>query len=623
MKNFSFKQYFAVLIACFAIGCTDVLDKKNLENLVADDLWVDPVLLKGFMDNVMRDNLPGQQEMTYITDESYGQYDIGLPYDNIPISQESGSNLGIGYVEQWNYGAIRNINMFIDNVHKCPETKLPLATRNDYLAQMKVLRAWKYFQMVRLYGGVPLLLHAQNASDDLNVPREKTSVCMAQIIQDMDEAIAMGEDFPMKRDADNAGRISRSGALAMKGRMMLYYASPQFSKQTPAGTKDAATRWQEAYAANKTAAEQLTAAGYGLFRPNPASHAEAVQNCKDMFAEEYETNNPEMVWVQKYQYPQRTSFTGAVRTSVTLELANAYANADGSPYTGIIIPAAGAPGIALEIANVPFWQGREPRFYATMLYNGKEHRIYRNGASTVLPNDMADGKLIHWWMFQGGANNPYNNCDRLDNLGMYHIKMCDQNINETVSNGNQSGVDYPIIRYAEVLLNLAECAAKTNREPEALDILKQIRRRAGIPQGTNNYGLGNPSGDALILAILNERRVELATEGFRFWDTRRWRLFTDPLAGYKINGLVRHTLKAKPKMAVTDLPTVLHTIDIDNDPDSYFAVFDNEIHAMDSNPFNVGERQYFYRIAYEQHIKKNPQLQQTLLWDDGIFNPYE
>jgi len=621
MKKYKFQLSIVILLIFSLFACNDVLDKKNLSELVADDLWEDPVLLKGFMDNVMRDNLPGVTTWIQITDEGYGQYDLALPYDNIPINHETQSNQGIGYIENWPYGAIRRINQFLDNNYKCPESKLSTAVRNDYIAQMKVLRAWKYFEMVRLYGGVPLLLRAQDADEDLKVSREKTSVCIAQIIQDLDDAIAMGANFPMTRSDAEAGRISRAGALALKGRILLYYACPQFSSQTPAGTKDATTRWNEAYIANKTAVDQLSAAGFGLFRPDPANAEEAIQNRKDMFSEAFEYgNNSEMIWVRRYLWPYRTSFTGAVRDDITLEMANAYANADGSPYTGMNIPTAGTPGFALSVENVPYWQGREPRFYTDVLYNGKSHPMFRLNA---LSNDLDDrGRQIHYWRFMGGANAPFYNCDRLDQIGQVHVKMSDTNINETITDGNHSGVDWPVIRYAEVLFNLAECAAKTGKETEALDILMQIRKRAGIPQGDNNYGLGNPTGDALILAILNERKIELAFEGFRFWDIRRWRLFTDELAGYKFNGFYRHTLKARPKLGVSIDADVLATID-ENDPATYFAVFDNEIYSMDASPFSVGERQYFYRIAYEQHIKKNPNLQQTNGWQEGTFNPYE
>jgi hypothetical protein len=245
--------------------------------------------------------------------------------------------------------------------------------------------------------------------------------------------------------------------------------------------------------------------------------------------------------------------------------------------------------------------------------------MYRVNA---LSNDLdAEGKQIHWWKFSGGTQAPYYDCARPEVLAHNIIKMADTNINETIADGNHSGVDWPLLRYAEVLLNLAECAAKTGNEAEAVQLLADIRKRGGIPAGSDNYGLGHPTGEGLILAILNERRVELAFEGFRFWDVRRWRLYTDPIAGYKVNGVVRHTLRPQPKVEIT--PAVLATVDAKNDPDSYFRVFDNHFYAMDSQPFSVTERQYFYRIDYEGHIKKNPNLQQTMLWDDGTFNPYE
>jgi hypothetical protein len=620
MKYIIFRLTTACLTALLLFaGCADVLDKKNLGELVADDIWQDPVLLKGFMDRTMEENLPNADTWDALCDESYEQYNLVLAYDNIGIN-EGGSNQRTTFIDHWNYGGIRKMNMFLENVDLCPETKLPAATRNDYVAQVKVLRAWRYFQMVRSYGGVPLILNVQDATDDLYVSRAKTSECIAQIIRDLDDAIAMGDDFPLTRPDAEAGRFSRAAALGLKGRILLYYASPQFAKQTPAGTKDAATRWNEAYTANKTAADELAAAGFGLFRPNPATPEEAIRNYRDMFSEQYEIgNNPEMIWVKRYQYPVLTaSHIGATRHDVTQEFVNAFANADGSPYTGLEIPEAGSPATSLGVRNVAYWKGREPRFYATILYNGREHARFVNNAD---PNDADEqGRQIHWWRFAGGQA-PYEDCSRMENLSVKSIKQSDRNVNPTIADGNKSGADFPLLRYTEVLLNLAECAAKTGREAEALQILTDIRRRAGIPQGANNYGLGAPTGDALILAILNERRIELAFEGFRVWDVRRWRLFTDPLAGYKVNGLVRHTLRPTPKTEITS--ETLAGIDVENDPDSYFAVFDNHIYALDAQPFSVTERQYFYRIAYESHIKKNPNLAQTILWDDGTFDPYQ
>ncbi|MDR2859657.1 MAG: RagB/SusD family nutrient uptake outer membrane protein, partial [Mediterranea sp.] len=478
--------------------------------------------------------------------------------------------------------------------------------------------------MVRSYGGVPLILNEQRLDDDLNVSRAKTSECITQIVKDLDDAIAFGEDFPIKWTGNDAGRISRAVALALKARILLYYACPQFSKETPAGTKSVEVRWQEAYAANQAAVQQLSAAGYGLFRPNPADAEEAIQNYSDMFTEDNEIDtNPEMVWVRRYAYPIATSgideaFRGGM--GVPLEMTNAFAKADGTPYTDLVLPAAGAPGSTLATSTVPFWKDREPRFYTTIAYNGCIFPLYVSGSGLTGDED-ATGRLKHFYLFNGGQA-PYGDPRRMESSGLSMRKFIDDAQKYHTTDGNRSGRDWPLIRYAEVLLNYAETAVKTGHESDALQVLRDIRKRAGIPQGTNNYGIGTPSGDALILTILKERQVELAYESFRYYDLRRWRVYTDALNGFKLNGMVRHGIKPDPKGGY---PTyeALAALDIANDPASYFDMFEDQIHSLDANPINFTERQYFYRLSYEGHIKKNPKLEQTILWEGGTFNPYE
>jgi hypothetical protein len=602
------------------------MDKKDLENLLADNVWQDPVLIKGFMDDVMKNNIP-EHERDYLKncDESYGQYNNGVVYDQITINDESG-RYGLN-IDRWTYGAIRNINKFLENIDKCPADKLTVALRNQYVAQMLVLRAWLYFDMVRSYGGVPLILHEQRLDEDLNVERAKTSECIAAIVADLDAAIAFGDDFPIKWTGNDAGRISKALAIALKGRVLLYYASPQFAKETPAGTKSADVRWTEAYNACKDARDQLAGAGYGLMHPDPASFDEAVDNLKDIFIKETGEGNTEVVWARRYFYPNyttawdlemRPSSSSGYGQEVTLELANAFLNADGSTYTGLSIPAGGAPDVSLTTSTVPFWIGREPRFYTNIGYNGCIWPLYRE---VSYAGDEEDGRMRHQWTFDDGQD-PYDNSRRMELGGLRLRKMIDGNQKYHTSDGNRCGTDWVLCRYAEVLLNFAEAAAKTGKSGEAIQVLKDIRKRAGIAAGDGNYGLApGLAGDALILTILKERQLELAFEGFRYHDLRRWRLFTDEIAGFKLNGTRRHTVKPALKNDLDN--AALAAADIDADPDSYFDLFTNNIASFDAQDISFGEREYFYRISYEVHIKKNPNLKQTLLWDNGTFNPYE
>jgi len=193
----------------------------------------------------------------------------------------------------------------------------------------------------------------------------------------------------------------------------------------------------------------------------------------------------------------------------------------------------------------------------------------------------------------------------------------------------------PVLRYAEIVLGLAECAAKTGKEAEAIVLLKQIRQRAGIPS-SNNYGLSTTlTGDNLILTILKERLIEFAYEGIRFYDLLRWRLYTDELSGFKLNGTMLHTIG--PEMnhfnPMTDrgsYQTVLYhfaDINVPGNESTYFSEFDDKVYPKEGTSFAVSDRQYFYCIPYETHIAKNPVIEQTQGWSDargeGTFNPYE
>jgi hypothetical protein len=610
MKKIIFNLCALFVFALTMQNCTDVMNKADLERLTEENIWQDPVLTKGFMDKVIAgDNiLPSNTGLPdEASDEGWGLYSNATLYDDISITSPP---------EIWLYTTIRNINKFLAKVDGCPASE---ANKNDWKGQMLVTRAWVYFKMVSLYGGVPLILDEQQLGDDLYVERTKTSECFKQMIADLDAAIALGDDFPIRRAEPEAGRINRAVALALKGRILLTYASPQFTKETPAGTKSADQRWQEAYTANQTAIQQLSAADYGLFRPNPANAAEAIKNRKDMFAEANELNS-EMIWLKRH-FPIISNYPDGVR-NVPVEFVNVYANADGTPYTGLVFSGSSTTSSS-EIINDAFWIGREPRFYTDIAYTGCKWPRYRNVSKAV--DEDADGKMIHYWSFYGGQT-PYADCSRTENNSIAARKMRDDDQKYNTPEGNRSGMDEPLFRYAELLLNFAECAAKTNHEAEAIKVLQDIRKRAGIPQGANNYGIGNPTGNALYLQIIKERQIELAFEGLRTADVRRWRLYTDPINGYKVNGQIRHSLK--PRLIGIEGPdvddAVLAATDFDANPASYFVMFNNEVHVLDtSSPIKFSEKQYFYPISFEKHIKKNPKLQQTQGWENGTFNPYE
>jgi hypothetical protein len=640
------------------------MEKRDLRNILSEDLWKSPVLIKGFVDYTMKNEhetgedkknqgLPKSEDRTfYQTDEAYSIYDVNLVQDVYSVDNA----LADSRLDCWPYENIRNINKFLDNVDQITEDIVPTNTLEQYIGQMKVLRAWHYFELVRAYGGVPLILHEQSLDDELSVPRSKTSECIAAIVQDLNDAIAL-ESFPMKWTGSDEGRISKAVAYALKGRILLTYASPQFSSTIGTGTKSADQRWTEAYNACKEAKEKLTEAGYGLFRSNPANAADAIQNYYDMFIGN--EMNEEMVWVRKY-YPQtfKNPFDKGIRPGCSggpttqgglpnLELVNDFARADGTPYTDIVVPnVSNGNNVPIEESRVAFWKDREPRFYACIAYNGCEWHLIRSQQNQEgIPEfEVENGKMKHQWIFEEaqfpyeGSEDQYGGGSGFRFRKMVDISLDFNNIVSSGNNDNICGTDWPLIRYAEVLLNFAETAAKTGHESEAIQVLRDIRKRAGIPAGDGNYGLQSSqlSGNPLLAAILHERKIEFLIEGLRVHDLRRWRLYTDDLVpgattvreGKKLNGLYRHMIKAEilvPNPREVD-HNILANLDI-NDEDAYFSLFKHTIRARDVTPIAFTERLYFLRIPYIDHIQINPVIEQTQGWTDtrgpGTFDPYE
>ena len=155
----------------------------------------------------------------------------------------------------WQYTTIDKINLFLSKIDGTPYSA---ETIKQFKGQALFWRAWVYFSMVKDYGGVPLILNPQDITniDGLFVKRNKTSECFTQIIKDLDDAIS---NLPDVFSGTDYGRIDKGTALAFKGRVLLFYASPLFNP-----SNDAA-RWQAAYTATKRQKIFWKARGKGLY----------------------------------------------------------------------------------------------------------------------------------------------------------------------------------------------------------------------------------------------------------------------------------------------------------------------------------------------------------------------
>lgn len=487
------------------------------------------------------------------------------------------------------WGNIRDCNDIIENV--TASSALTDAEKNELLGQAYFFRAMRYWAMVKIYGGVCIIDHVQNPiigggdGSDKIVPRSTAKDCIKFICDDLQKAADM---LPEKweNQASDFGRITAGAALAMKGKVELFYASPLFNRN------DDQARWTAAYETNKQALDKLTAGGFGL-----AFQGAAGQNAKawaSMFNNYTATDNNGVCeavivslfnnhdFVDHYNYNHWNNWEQSIRPQNT--------NAVGSwqPTAEMVDMFPMSDGLRPGESTLPynkdlFWLNRDPRFYRTFAFPGTEWQFEADASAcssenlaTIFPSDKyakgADYQLWNYTWYDSdnagkepsdvttGTGNGFSP-DLLNtrNAGIYIRKKSDDKalgnnalyIFSTSANTprgfQQSAAPIVVMRYAEVLLNFAEAAANSGHVDEALKALQTIRERVGYT-ADNNYGLqAITDRQTATKAVLYERLVELAYEGKAFDDIRRWMLFDGGQgqealkAEWKLNGFGGNT----------------------------------------------------------------------------------
>ena len=560
-------------LLAMSVSCSDILNKKDLSAVTDDQVWGDAKYATAYLNRLYEKNLPkweGEQDRD-------GDGANSIFYSSYSDESDGGGGVMYGQLttassDYWYYEDIRNINMLFEKLEN--NEAIDTETCTNLKAQASILRAWRYFCMVRVYGGVPMLLLPQKLTDDLLVSRNKTSECIDIIIKDLDYAY---ENLPWSWTGDDLGRATKAAALALKGRVLLYYASPQFN---PDNLTD---RWEVAYKVNKQAKEELEANGYGLY-----ADYEKIW---------YDEMNREVIWGRRYQEPGATNkwnaatrplseaqnYTGA--NHPTLEMVESYPMITGVPITE-----------STDYDPVLYWKNRDPRFNMTIAYNSCTWEL----------SGKAGRKQ---WTYVGAElNNPTA-------TGFYCRKAVETSYTSYYT--ERSSTDWIEIRHAEVLLNYAECAAMLGKTDEAYDVLKAIRARAGILAGDNGmYGLKPElSSGQMIDAIMLERKLELSFEGKRYWDLRRRRLFEAEL-----NGKVRHGVLPKLNIPEEEFNKIKDTADFEN---NYATYFRDSLAILDKNfTIDFKDNYYFYAIP-NKYLETNSKMEQTQGWSGGTFNPLD
>lgn len=406
------------------------------------------------------------------------------------------------YANYWT--GIRNANIFLDNIDAANVSN-PV-NRSRMKAEAKVLRAFYYLELIKQYGPMPIIDKDFDVAFDYTALKRPSFQENADfIVKDCNEAIA-NADLPIRITQEGERpRFSKAVAYAIKSQVLLYNASPLWN---PNGDVN---KWEAAALAGQTALTTLTAgkqyelaANYEEYFLSQADLANTPRDKETI----YETGMPDRIHlVTMNNIPSKPGIDreGACPTQ---ELVDSYdMKATGEPaITGYadqdhLQPIINAASGYNE--NDPY-TGRDPRFYATIWYNGASY-------------DNINGKIHTVQTFIGGTDQLVRVGVRGNTITGYYLrKFIDPKL-QAQQNSNATWKKY---RLGEIYLNFAEAkneaAGPVNEVYEAIN---EIRKRAGmpnIPPGLNK--------DQMRERIRRERRVELAIEEHRFWDVRRWKI---------------------------------------------------------------------------------------------------
>ncbi|HTE24268.1 RagB/SusD family nutrient uptake outer membrane protein [Flavitalea sp.] len=522
-------------------GCIkNVLDRKPLNILSDQDVWNSETLITVYL-AALYDNIPigfdkigaGTVYESHMTDET------SHPWAGVTLVNNYGSN-GLA-LNSTMYQWIRKANFFLERVKTSSLTEDQIKTLT---AECRFIRAYYYFDLVKKYGGMPIIKDVQIFEGNLNelkVPRNKEVEVYEFILAELNDAVS---DLPASRDGANENRATKWAALALKSRAMLYagsiakYGSIQLDGLVGIPGNNATKYFTE----SKNASQAIIDGNkYGLYDKlyNPiAKTGDPSANYQNIFLDE---GNKEVIFQKAYSNPDKrhsfdnTNMPNSYKTgccgnasSPTLEMVESFEYIDGTPGTLAI-------GGGTKEFNHPdeLFKDKDPRFNASVLrpespFNGRPVQIYRGvtdtdgtlfqNFSTPFPKDPA--------VSQVGRDGPVSLGD-IGKTGFYLKKYL---ITSTIIAEGRSDQNYIDFRYAEILLNYAEAEFElgTNMQ-KALDATNQIRNRAGIKILT----LAELTKDRL----RNERKVELAFEDKRFWDLRRWRIGPSLFTNTRIHGL--------------------------------------------------------------------------------------
>lgn len=509
------------IIFCFAavlLSACDYLDQKPLEYWQPEDVFVDgdragQVLHAAY--NFMPAGFNSLGAFLAVATDDAAHVNWSNPVYKISHGFVTEMNPVDNY---WysGYIGVRRTLYFEEYIHLLQnwpgETEVQVQARKKiWIGESKALRALFYFELIKRYGGVPLIERTYTLNDPeiSTIPRSSFAACVDHIVGLCNDA---ADSLAVTPYGSNFGRMTKGAALAIKAKTLVYAASPLFNRAADPvlGYTDGDTkrRWEDAAVALKAVIDLKNASGapvYTLFDNYERLFTVAPNNNKEYIVS---TGYPKSHSLETLLYPP--SLLGSGTNCPSQNLVAAFEKVDGTP---------------VDMASPGRYEGLDPRFYATVVYDGAT--LGARGTIRISDENSQDAieKIIN----------------RSTVTGYYLRKFLDPSIDLSATTPGNTFHIFPVIRLADIYLLYAEAMNEAygpdqanGMELTAADALNLVRLRAGMPAYTT------ASAVEMRDKIRNERRVELAFEDQRYFDLRRWKLaetyLNRPLSGLRIAG---------------------------------------------------------------------------------------
>ncbi len=524
--------------------------ERTPQDMITDEqLWNDPDLVLGLLANYY-DRLPqlagvfNTATMSEFDDAMWSGHTDGDYHNNIRA-------YGYDYGRYWDYTFIRDINLALENLETYG-SDLNEDYRRQFKAELRFIRAYVYFELVKRMGGVPivttqLIYDGSGSAENLQTPRETEAGTYDFIYNELE---AIKDEFVMT--SGSRTRANKITALALQSRAMLYagsIAKYNALMSTPIQTEGhevgiPADRAQGYYEKSLAASKEIMQDGsYSLYGKtgNDAGVGfyslfmdKSVQEI--IFAKDYATGKTHAFTYDNIVRSFRTDIEGSSVLSPSLSLIESFDYLDG---TGGALKDVDANGNYIAYDNIDdIFANKDARLYGTIVYPGSTFRSQSVSMQAGIAKwneadakyEFTVGSLGSTYEDGGvltGIDGPQNDEMNVSNTGFYMRKFISE---DTSQSSRWLSVNWwPWFRLGEIYLNATEAAFELGLESDALSYINKVREVHGGFGPNSLLSLNNE-------IIRKERRIELAFEDHRYFDLKRWRIADQVWTGDKSIG---------------------------------------------------------------------------------------